>query len=103
MRAPIEEKQLDLAHNWNFARDFPNLDDSIIERPHFLETIVDILNPQNPVVFLEGEEGDGATTTLAQFCRRYPDQTFSLFIKPASRFAYSLDYLRLALAEQFYW
>lgn len=92
-----------LAQNWNFSRDFPPLDQDAIDRPYFLETIVNILTSSNPVVFLEGNEGDGATTTLAQFCRSYPDQTFSLFIKPASRFAYSPDYLRLSLAEQFYW
>ena len=92
-----------LSHNWNFSRDFPSIDESSIERPSFLETIVDILTPSNPVVFLEGDEGDGATTTLAQFCKKYPDQTFSLFVKPASRFAYSPEYLRLTLAEQLYW
>lgn len=91
------------AYNWNFARDFPSIDPVSIDRPDFLETIVNILTSSNPVVFLEGEEGDGATTTLAQFCQKFPDQTFSLFIKPASRFAYSPDYLRLALAEQFQW
>lgn len=91
-----------IASNWNFARDFPQLDDSLVNRPNFLETIADILKTI-PIVFLEGEEGDGATTTVAQFCVRYPDQTFSLFVKPASRFSYSADYLRLILAEQFYW
>jgi hypothetical protein len=92
-----------LAQNWNFSPDFPELPPDLIERPHLLHTIVDVLSPESPVLFLEGEEGDGATTTLAQLCREYPTQTFSLFIKPASRFAYSLDYLRLSLAEQFYW
>lgn len=92
-----------VAFNWNFVRDFPDLSNDLINRPHFLETITDILSGENPVVFLEGEEGDGATTTLAQFCKKYPEHSFSLFIKPASRFAYSLDYLRLALAEQFHW
>jgi hypothetical protein len=103
MNSTLDLNPSPLAHNWNFARDFPSIDQSSIERPYFLETIADILTPSNPVVFLEGDEGDGATTTLAQFCKKYPDQTFSLFIKPASRFAYSPDYLRLALAEQFHW
>ncbi len=97
------ETTTQIAHNWHFARDFPQLPPNLIERPHLLETIVEILSSDTPIVFLEGEEGDGATTTLAQFCHKYPEHSFSLFIKPASRFAYSLDYLRLALAEQFYW
>jgi hypothetical protein len=99
----MKGRQLELAENWNFARDFPKLDERAVDRPYFLETITDILTPETPVVFLEGEEGDGATTTLAQFCLKYPDQTFSLFIRPASRFSYSVDYLRLSLAEQFHW
>ncbi len=92
-----------LVHNWNFAPDFPELPPNLIERPHLLQTMVDVLNGETPILFLEGSEGDGATTTLAQFCRGYPSHSFSLFIKPASRFAYSLDYLRLVLAEQFHW
>ncbi|MBK7729675.1 MAG: hypothetical protein IPJ33_14590 [Gammaproteobacteria bacterium] len=92
-----------IAHNWNFTPDFPTLPPNLIERPHLLQTMVDVLAGETLVLFLEGEEGDGATTTLAQFCHAYPSDTFSLFIKPASRMAYSLDYLRLALAEQFYW
>jgi hypothetical protein len=96
------DKSASVAYNWNFARDFPELGSDQVLRPHFLETIVDILSSTS-IVFLEGEEGDGATTTLAQFCVKYPDQTFSLFIKPVSRFSYNCDYLRLALAEQFHW
>jgi hypothetical protein len=99
----MKGSQLELAENWNFARDFPKLDEHVVDRPYFLETIVDILTPETPVVFLEGEEGDGATTTLAQYCLKYPDQTFSLFIRAASRFSYSPEYLRLSLAEQFHW
>lgn len=95
--------ELQPVQNWNFSRDFPEIGQDLIDRPHFLETIVEILNQETRVVFLEGEEGDGATTTLAQFCIKYPTHSFSLFIKPASRFAYSPDYLRLALAEQIYW
>lgn len=92
-----------IAHIWNFARDFPELPASLVDRPHLLETMSDVLHGDSQVVFLEGEEGDGATTTLGQFCKIYEETTFSLFIKPASRFAYSPDYLRLTLAEQYYW
>lgn len=92
-----------VAYNWNFSRDFPTLAQDLVERPHFLETIAEILNSETSIVFLEGEEGGGATTTLAQFCLKYPTHSFSIFVKPASRFAYSPDYLRLVLAEQLYW
>lgn len=98
----MDNAQNNLMSNWNLARDFPEMENNQVQRPNFLETIAGILKTI-PIVFLEGEEGDGATTTLAQFCMRYPDKTFSLFVKPASRFSYSVDYLRLILAEQFYW
>lgn len=98
-----DSSQQPVSYNWNIARDFPQLQGKIIDRTHLLETIIQVLSEETPVVFLEGEEGYGATTTLAQFCKAYPDCTFSLFIKPASRFAYNLDYLRLSLYEQFHW
>lgn len=93
----------EIVHIWNIAPDFPELPLNLIDRPHFLQTMVDVLSGETPVLFLEGNDGDGATTTLAEFCHAYPSHSFALFIKPASRFAYSLDYLRLALAEQFHW
>lgn len=93
----------EIVENWNFVIDFPDLPANLIERPHLLRTMADALSNEAPILFLEGEEGDGATTTLAQFCRSFPNQTFSIFIKPASRITYGLDYLRLALAEQFHW
>lgn len=89
--------------NWNFVADFPESPSPLIERPHLLRSIEEALNPDAPVLFLESASGNGATCTLAQFCQRYPLQTFSLFIKPASKLTYSLDYLRLVLAEQFHW
>lgn len=92
-----------VAANWNFASDFPELAGNLIERRHLLNTMAEALSGDAPVLFLEGEEGDGATTTLAQFCQEYPDQTFALFVKPASSITYGLEYLRLALAEQFHW
>lgn len=93
----------ELVENWNLVADFPELPENLIARPHLLSTMADALSSEAPILFLEGEEGDGATTTLAQFCRSYPNQSFSLFIKPASRITYGLEYLRLALAEQFHW
>ncbi|WP_296223699.1 hypothetical protein [Ralstonia sp. UBA689] len=99
----MTESKVDIVENWNFVADFPETPSPLIERPHLLRSIVEVLNADAPVLFIEGEPGDGATCTLAQFCRSYPDQTFSLFIKPASKLTYSLDYLRLSLAEQFHW
>lgn len=87
--------------DWNKNAHFPALPDGAIARPHQLHAIEDALSTEIPVIFLEGEPLDGATCTLAQFCEHKPTQTFSLFITPASKLTYSIDYLRLLLAEQF--
>lgn len=46
--------ELQPVQNWNFSRDFPEIGQDLIDRPHFLETIVEILNQETRVVFLEG-------------------------------------------------
>lgn len=84
-------------------RDIPVLNEPLVDRSNLIETLVQVLSDETPVVFIEGDEGVGISTTLAQFARSRPESTFSLFIKPASRFAYNLDYLRLVLAEQLHW
>lgn len=87
--------------DWNKNSHFPVLPEDAIARPHQLHAIEDALSTEVPVIFLEGEALDGATWTLAQFCEYKPKNTFSLFITPASKLTYSVDYLRLLLAEQF--
>jgi hypothetical protein len=70
----------------------------LVERDHLLHTLARV---QNSVVFIEGESGCGSTTLMRQFAQKYRDQTFALHLRPASKFSYSPDYLRLVLAEQF--
>lgn len=79
---------------------FPEV--NLIDRQGFVETIERMLS-EVQLVFLEGEEGFGTTTTAAQFCLSYPERSFCLFIKPSSRTTYSPDYIRLTLAEQITW
>jgi len=76
--------------------------ENLVDRQSFIETIERMFS-EVQVVFLEGEEGFGTTTTAAQFCISYPERAFGLFIKPSSRTTYSPDYLRLTLAEQIIW
>jgi len=89
-----------IVNHLSFARNFPKPAEIYIERDHLLDTIAQIPSSEAPVVFLEGPDGAGATTLLAQLAKKYADSSFTLFIKPASRFAYGPDYLRLILAEQ---
>lgn len=83
-----------------FARNFPVLSSPVVERDHLLDTLVQVPSNDTPVVFLEGADGGGATTLLAQFATKQRSNCFALFVKPASRFSYNPDYLRLMLAEQ---
>lgn len=87
--------------NWNFNSAFPSLKEHQVQRPQVIETIKEVLTSDSPVVFLEGESGIGATTTLAQFTQANDSCTFSIFLNPASRYSYSLEYVKVKLAEQF--
>lgn len=80
---------------------FPTLPERAVERQHVIETMLGMFTEDCPVVFVEGEDGCGATTLLAQFCLAASAPCFHVFIRPHSRFAYSVPYLRLVLAEQF--
>lgn len=88
---------------WNLSRNFPVAPETPVEREHLLDTLAQVASSDSPVVFIESAEGMGATTLLGQFAEKYASQTFCLFIRPSSRFSYSPDYLRLVLAEQYWW
>ena len=68
-----------------------------------LNTIESIFNSGVEAIYVEGEEGIGKTTLLAQYAKRYPDQTFSLFIKPTSRLGYDPIILQRSLCNQLNW
>lgn len=89
-----------LSTNWNYMQSFPNISELQVERLDILETIYDVYDSENNVVFLEGESGIGATTVMAQFVAKNLEHTFSLFLSPASRYSYSIDYVKLQIAEQ---
>jgi hypothetical protein len=80
---------------------FPAIPERPIERQHVIETLLGVPTEEYPVVFLEGEDGCGATTLLAQLCLTVSTPSFHLFVRPHSRFAYSVPYLRYILAAQF--
>ena len=82
---------------------FPETPKPEILREHLLQTIDTIFEDDTYTVIVEGEEGIGKTTFLAQYAKRHPDNAFSLFIRPTNRLAYDPDYLRRELAEQLHW
>lgn len=85
------------------CQSFPELPMPEIHRENILDTIDTLFEQGNELVVIEGEEGIGKTILLAQFVRRYPDHTLSLFIRPTSRLAYDPDVLRFDLCNQLEW
>lgn len=85
------------------CRSFPDLPRDPIHRENLLDTIDKIFEGDTRLLVIEGSEGVGKTTLLAQFAKRHPNHSLSLFIKPTSRLAYSPEYLRLILSEQLHW
>lgn len=92
---------LSIKNSWNFNHSFPHKKNDEIERFSIIETIVEVLNDDTSVVFLEGESGIGATTLLSQLVNSTENLTFSVFLNPSSRYSYSLEYVKVLLADQF--
>jgi len=82
------------------CRNFPKSPDSEVYRENLLDTIDRIFKSDSDLLIIEGNEGIGKTTLLAQFTKRHADSALSLFIKPVSRLSYSPEYLREVLCEQ---
>ena len=82
---------------------FPPIPPDEIVRENMLDTIDKILSGDTELVVVEGDEGVGKTTLLAQFARRHPDHAFSLFMRPISRWAYDPDILKIDLCNQLEW
>ena len=81
---------------------FPKLPIPEIDRETSLDTIKRLFSKGNEVVVVEGEEGIGKTVLLALFAKRYPNRTFSLFIK-SSRLGHDPQILRYDLCNQLEW
>lgn len=87
----------------SICRDFPIPKEYEIPRNNFLDAVSDFFQNDVKLVIVEGEEGIGRTTLLAQYARRKPTASISLFLKPVSKISYSPDYVRTVLGEQIYW
>jgi len=85
------------------CRSFPELPDPQILRDNVLDAIEDVLRGTTQIVVVEGVEGIGKTTLLAQFVQRQPRRAFSVFIRPTSRWAYDPAILRFDLCNQLEW
>lgn len=75
----------------------------IINRDNYLDAIEMIFKSGYSIVTVDGEEGIGKTVLLAQFAKRYPDNTISLFISGSCKWGYDPDTLRSDLCNQIEW
>jgi hypothetical protein len=85
------------------CQSFPRLVDPQIERDNILEAIEMTFAGEAQVLIIEGLEGIGKTTLLAQFVRRHPKHAISLFIKPTSHWAYDPAIIKRDLCNQIHW
>lgn len=81
---------------------FPQLGEPNIQRENMIMTIEGMLQ-NNDIVTVEGLDGIGKTTLLAQFASALPEQTFCLFIRASSRWAYDSQILTRNLCDQIGW
>jgi len=84
------------------SSNFPLPPEKEIIRESFLEAIKEMFEGQDLIV-VEGQNGIGKTTLLAQFAKQRPDNSISLFITPASSSSYLTDSIRIDLLSQVWW
>ena len=82
---------------------FPARPSPEISRGNLLDTIDRIFKGDIELVSIEGDEGYGKTSLLAQFAKRHPEECFCVFIKPVTRFSYDPSLIRSDLCNQLHW
>lgn len=85
------------------ASTFPQLGTPSIQRENMIITLFDMLQTDTELVIVEGPDGIGKTTLLAQFAQKYPNHTFGLFVRSSSRWAYDSGMLTRNLCDQIGW
>ncbi|MDP2960161.1 MAG: NACHT domain-containing protein, partial [candidate division Zixibacteria bacterium] len=92
--------QLGVIDLTSICRNFPRPLSHEIQRDNLLATIDKIFEGDTHLIVLEGEEGIGKTTLLAQYAKLHPYNTISLFIRATSHLACTPEYIRVILCEQ---
>lgn len=82
---------------------FPDQPDKVIERGNLINLIESQFDADADLVVVEGGEGYGKTTLLAQYVKTYPDSACSAFIVAGSKWSYDPDIIRYELANQLNW
>lgn len=85
------------------CQSFPRLPRKIIPRENVIDAVERMFDGGIELVTIEGEEGLGKTTLLAQFAKCHPNNTFSVFIRPPSRLSSDPASIRFDLCSQILW
>jgi hypothetical protein len=98
--APIVPELLDVT---KICTTFPSMLGIQIPRDNIHHTLETILGGDVELLSLEGPEGLGKTTVLAQFAKRHLNRCISMFVSPNSRFVYDPTIQSADLCNQMNW
>ncbi len=82
------------------SANFPPTPAPELTRDNVVNSVRSLLNDSVYVAAIEGPEGAGKTTVLAQFVRRNPNTTISAFVTAANRLSFDADLIRMDIATQ---
>ena len=97
---PTQAQIVDLT---SFCWSFPEMAGTQIPRDNLLQLLDTVLENDFQLVSVEGDEGIGKTTLLAQFAKRHAQRCCSAFLRPTSRFAYDPDIVLHDICDQLNW
>ncbi len=93
----------------NIARVFdvsltaPELPRPFVQRPHLIQTLVQMFESSIDAICVEAPSGWGKTTILIEFADTVDPPCFGMFLKAHSRLAYDPVFSRYDMANQVYW
>src|SRR2546425_162076 len=82
---------------------FPETYGIQIKRENILHSLETTLDSETYILTVEGCEGMGKTTLLAQFAAKNSNNCASVFVKPTSRFTYDPNFLLADICNQIHW
>jgi ABC-type phosphate/phosphonate transport system ATPase subunit len=93
---------IEIMDTTKICRNFPVEPPQEILRESFLDTIHQLFEKYS-IVVVEGREGIGKTTLLAQFASQLSNSSISIFVTPATQSSYDPDSIRANLLNQASW
>ena len=102
-QATLSAQNVEIMDLTKIASTFPQLEKPSIRRENIIMTLAEMLCADTEVVIVDGPDGIGKTTLLAQFAREFSNNTFSLFVRSCSRYAYDSGMLMRDLCDQIGW